>query len=427
LPTKEQKDMEGNAPVPKSNRKHKRSFLNNVLRKLGIGKKKSHRISRSGSIYKRDFNEAQVLSNPAGPSDETTHQKPSKNSKTKYKRAIQKRKKRERRKHLKLRWVQKWQDTLYYLNLRDQPFDPFGKREDSSESNKSNVMTIRQYVVYIFNSTVLFLIAYVIAYLTYQLTVIFVASFFGIDSVLYYYEVMFPIGNGSSLWTPYNIILITLSGPMVSLIMGLVYYKLFLPKDGFGPVARLFFLWLSFHSFNMFFGAYVAGVITDQGFGFVANWLFLGVIIKLTIALLSVFTLMVIGYFATKPLLETSNSSQRVSKNNRPYFILNQALIPWLIGGFILVLIKIPDKQPQHENIIVYDLIVLSTLVFTVLPTFFNNKAKADKLKIKAKRRIKFVWLFMLVAILLVLAYRLGLADGLYFYIRMAFRVAPYG
>jgi hypothetical protein len=209
--------------------------------------------------------------------------------------------------------------------------------------------------------------------------------------------------------------------------MGLVYYKLFLPKDGFGPVARLFFLWLSFHSFNMFFGAYVAGVITDQGFGYVANWLFLGVIIKLTIALLSVFTLMVIGYFATKPLLETSNSSQRVSKNNRPYFILNQALIPWLIGGFILVLIKIPDKQPQHENIIVYDLIVLSTLVFTVLPTFFNNKAKADKLKIKAKRRIKFVWLFMLVAILLVLAYRLGLADGLYFYIRMAFRVAPYG
>jgi hypothetical protein len=420
--------MEGNSSLPKSHRKHKRSFLKSLLRKVGIGRKKYHRASRSGSLYKRDIETSgELASNTANQSRETFHKKPSRKNKNKIKRSIKKRDRREKRKRLKLKWVQKWQNTLFYLNLREQPFDPFGKKEVSSQGSKSKVMTIRHFAVYVFNSTVLFLITYVIALLTYQFAVIFAASFFSIDSVLYYYEVFFPIGNSSPLWTPHNIIFITLSGPMVSLIMGLVYYKLLLPKDGFSPVARLFFLWLSFHSFNLFFGAYVAGVITDQGFGYVVNWLYLGVIIKFTVAIFSLFALMVIGFYATKPLLETSNSSHRVSKKNRPYFILNQALIPWFIGGLILVLIKIPDKHPQHENIIVYDLIVLSTLVFTVLPTFFNKKAKVDKLRIKAKKRIKFEWLFMLFAILLILAYRLGLADGLYFYIRMAFRVTPYG
>jgi len=339
---------------------------------------------------------------------------------------MRKRKRREKKKRIKAKWTKVWQDALYFLNLRSHPYGHHSKHSTNILADQQ-LMTLRQFAVYLFNSTVLFLITYIIAYITYQLSVIFISSMFEIDSVLYYYEVMFPIGNASALWTRFNILLITISGPLVSLIMGAVYYRFLLPKKNFGPVARLFFLWLSFHSFNMFFGAYLAGFITDQGFGYVINWLYLGFFVQLALAMLSLFAMMVIGYYATKPLLETSNSYQRISHRNRKYFILTQLLVPWVIGGLILILIKIPNKDPQHENIIVYDLIVIATLLFAIVPTFFNKKASPDTLRFKSKKRLKFVWLFMVVAILLILAYRLGLADGLYFYIRMAFRVAPYG
>jgi hypothetical protein len=200
-----------------------------------------------------------------------------------------------------------------------------------------------------------------------------------------------------------------------------------MPNEAYGPVTKLFFLWLAFHSFNMFFGAYVAGFITDQGFGYVVNWLYLRFAIRFALVMLSLLVMMIIGYFTTKTLLETSNSVQRINKHNKPYFILTQALIPWILGSAILVLIKIPDKDPQHENIIVYDLIILGTLLFAIVPTFFNRKARPDTLRFKSKKRMKFIWLYMLVAILLIVAYRIGLDDGLHFYIRMALRITPYG
>jgi len=393
---------------------------------LGFVKKYHRRKSKTGSTIQQELELQSSLETNEAESFEDSFQGSSPKSKAKYKKAISSRKNRKKRKLISAKWRKKWQNVLYFLNLRIQPYDPFSNDPATTRTGR-HLLRVRQYVVYIFNSTVIFLITYIIAYLTYQFTVIIVASFFGIDSVLYYYELMFPIGNFSSLWTAFNIILITISGPLVSLIMGMVYYRFFMPKEGFSPLAKLFFLWLSFHSFNMFFGAYVAGVITDQGFGYVVNWLYLRFIVKFAIAMISLFILMVIGYHATRSLLETANSLQRISRENRAYFILTQALVPWLIGSIILLLIKIPNKDPQHENIIVYDLIIITTLVFTIIPTFFNRKAKPDSLRFKSKKRMKFGWLYMLIAILLIVAYRLGLDNGLHFMIRIIFRVEPYG
>jgi len=420
------KDMGATSRKHKSKHKGKGSFFMRLFRTLGLAKKYHHRKSRVSVKIEEELEHQQPPISDEWGIKVPKHHKEFSKTKAKHKQAIRSRKKRKNRNRVKAEWKKKWQNALYFLNLRSQPFDPFRNKPESTRATRQ-LMRIRQFTVYIFNSTVLFLIAYIIAYLSYQLTVIFVASTFSIDSVLFYYEVFFPIGNQSSLWNHFNIIMITLSGPSVSLILGLVYYKFFMVKESVGPLAKLFFVWLAFHSFNMFFGAYVAGVITGQGFGYVANWLYLGYIVKFILAMVSLFILMLIGYHATKSLLETSNSLQRVSGENRNYFILTQTLVPWLIGGLILILIKIPNKDPQHENIIIYDLIILSTLAFAIVPAFFNRKARADSHRFKSKKPMKFGWLFMLIAILLIIAYRLGLDNGLHFIIRIMFRVAPYG
>jgi hypothetical protein len=221
--------------------------------------------------------------------------------------------------------------------------------------------------------------------------------------------------------------MITLSGPVVSLALGVVWYKLVLKKRDLSPMVKLFFVWLTFHSFNMFFGAFVAGVITNQGFGYVANWMFMGIVLKILFSMLALGALAYIGYRATGQFLATSNSVNRINKHNKDYFILAQGVIPWLVGSGILVLLKIPDKPPQHQNIIVYDLIIVGSFVFMVLATLIKRDAKpAVAVNSKRRDKTKLGWLYMLVAIGLIAFYRIALEPGLHFVIDLVFDVTFY-
>lgn len=314
---------------------------------------------------------------------------------------------------------------LYFLNLRPVPYDPF-LDHDSFTHEDTQIMRIQRYMVYAFNSIILYIIAYITAYLIYQLAVIFTASFFDIDSVLYYYEVMFPIGNASPKWNQWNIITITLAGPLVSLLGGILWYRVLMRKARH-PIMKLFYLWLSFHSFNMFFGGFVAGVITDQGFGYVANWLYMGIALKMLFSLIALGIMAYIGWRAARHVLATSNSPQRINRKNRPYFILNQTILPWLIGSAIMLWIKIPNKMPQHENIIVYDGIILGAMAFLSIAPLFNWKAKPFESKFSASRKkTGFVWAYLLAAIFLILLYRFGLERGLHFLIKIGFSISLY-
>lgn len=314
---------------------------------------------------------------------------------------------------------------LYFLNLRPVPYDPF-LEHDRFTHEDTRIMRIQRYMVYAFNSIILYIIAYITAYLIYQLAVIITAAFFDIDSVLYYYEVMFPIGNASPKWTQWNIITITLAGPLVSLLGGLFWYRVMMRRAGH-PIMRLFYLWLAFHSVNMFFGAFVAGVITDQGFGYVANWLYFGIPLKMLFSLIALGIQTYIGWRAARHVLATSNSPQRINRRNRPYFILNQTILPWLIGSLLMLWIKIPNRMPQHENIIVYDSIILGAMAFLAIAPMFNWRAKPFESKFSAQRKkTGFVWAYLLVAILLILLYRFGLERGLHFVIKINISVNLY-
>jgi hypothetical protein len=177
----------------------------------------------------------------------------------------------------------------------------------------------------------------------------------------------------------------------------------------------------------MFFGAFVAGVITNQGFGYVANWMFMGIVLKILFALLALGALTFIGYRITGQFLATSNSVSRINKHNKDYFILAQGLIPWFVGSGILVLLKIPDKPPQHQNIIVYDLIIMGSLVFMVLATFIKRDAKpAAAVNSKRRDKSKLSWLYILIAIFLIVFYRIALEPGLHFVINLIFDVSFY-
>lgn len=326
-------------------------------------------------------------------------------------------------KYLPYEWKMGWETFLFRIFLRSMPHDPW--LEDRNLGKEARSVFVLKELEFVFSSLLTFIFAGLTAWLIYQLSVIITASFFGISSVLYYYEVMFPVGNSSPLWTQHSIIMITLSGPLISLILGLVTFFYVVKKKKVRGLNRLFFMWLSFHLFNQFFGSFVAGVITDQGFGYVANWMFMGIILKFAFSVLALFVMAIAGYKVMPFLLTTAGKPDRLKMENRISFVITQAVLPCLIGTTFLLLLRLPNRTPQHQEIFLYDSITSGALLILLVGMFFNLNAKIASVNHRVSNyRVGFLWFIGLLG--LIIAFRLGLADGLFIVFRIVFHLSVF-
>jgi hypothetical protein len=175
---------------------------------------------------------------------------------------------------------------------------------------------------------------------------------------------------------------------------------------------------LSYHYLNFFLGAFVGGAITQQGFGYVIEWLFMPATVRFALAIIFLFGMGVIGYLNTVFFLESSNSIYWTQKYYKNWLILFGGIVPWAFGTIFLFIVKYPFVIPQHTNIVVYDSIMYITMVFFIAPMLVNFEAKPvfDQSVRKARgRRINF--LYLAIFVLVVLVFRLGLNDGFSYFV----------
>ena len=268
------------------------------------------------------------------------------------------------------------------------------------------------------NSILVFLITYILVYLFYWLTSMLVASFYGLDSILYFYDLKF--NDHSQLWNRFNILLVTGIPPFFCLFLGIFLYKVIFKLTRFVGLQKLFILWSAFHLINHFFGAFPSGIVTAEGFGYVAAWMYLNTAFKFLFSLVSLFILGVIGYYSAKHILETSDSLNRIKSGNRLPFMLYQMAIPWLVSTIILLLVRIP-----HNFDYPYETLMLFSMAFMVIPAFFNEKVKPELnlLRVKKKRFINVGYLTMMLVLMLFLRIMLGI--GLHFIIEINISISP--
>jgi hypothetical protein len=268
------------------------------------------------------------------------------------------------------------------------------------------------------NSLFVFLLTYVLVYLFYWLTSMLVASWYGLDSTLYFYDLKF--NDHSNVWNRFNILMVTGIPPFFCLFLGLFLYRVVFKMKRIVGLQKLVILWSSFHLFNHFFGAFPAGVVTDEGFGYVAAWLYMNTAFKFMFSIISLFVLAVIGYYSAQHILETSDSLHRIKQENRLAFILMQIALPWLIGTAIMLLIRAPKNFDYP-----YETLMLFSTVFLVIPPFFNDKVKPklNLLRVKKKRYINMGYFAMMLALLLFLRIMLGI--GLHFVIEIHISISP--
>ena len=296
--------------------------------------------------------------------------------------------------------------------------------EDSEqEAHKKHSIFSRHSPTYrnmtiILNSTVIYISTYIIVYLLYWLVVMLTASLYGLDSSLFFYDLKF--NDHSPLWTRFNILLVTGSGPFFCLALGLLFHRKIMKMRRYVGLKKLFILWITFHALNHFFGAFASGVITDEGFGYVAAWLYMNTAVKFLFSLVSLFLLGLIGFYSAEYILETSDSLTRIKPENRLPFILIQALFPAIIGTTLLLLLRIPKNFAYH-----YESLMLFSIFFIIIPPIFNKKVKPtlNMLKIKKKRSINVSYLAMMM--ILVAFFRIMLDIGLHFIIKIQVSISP--
>lgn len=286
---------------------------------------------------------------------------------------------------------------------------------------------LRHELVPLFNSLGWFILAYLTIYLLYQGFTILAAGVYNIDSVLYYYEVYFPIGNNSPLWSRLNIIFITFIGPFISLIAAIILLRGILPMKKPGLRSRLYFIWVAWFGIAHFFGAFVGGIITNLGFGYVANWLYMNVWFKILVSLIFLFIMAIIGYYSARFAHETIPPAHRVKRSRLLWAMASRFIAPVILGTLLLIAVRIPNKTPQHENIQVYDAVILCSMIFMAVPAFFNRKAKGRNFLNKTQwiKKQPGITTFIL-ALLLLTGFRLLLSQGLYFLIRLTFEMGIY-
>lgn len=328
-----------------------------------------------------------------------------KKRKKKFKNKIQKKRAKEFKKENRINYIRSFFPN--YKKQKAKVFEP--KNEELKTQDQKIQEQIKQqeksYFKYTINSLALYVIAYLIVYITYQLIVMIVASRWHLDSVLFYYDLAF--NDFSPLWTRFNIIVVTFSGPLLSLLIGILFLKVVANRPKVKGLIKLFTIWIALHGFNLFFGAFASGVSTDQGFGYVANWLYLNVFWQIFLSLLFLFILGAIGYYSTGKFLETSNSAYRIKKENRNRFLLYQVIFPWLIGGLVIYLVKVPNNMP-------YDVGNLLTMSIAVIPVMFNRRATPE-INFKEERKATHIhWVYIIVFLILIASFRIWLETGLH-------------
>jgi len=108
------------------------------------------------------------------------------------------------------------------------------------------------------------------------------------------------------------------------------------------------------------------------------------------------------------------------------FFLFSQTVFPWFVGTLLLILVKYPRITPQHENILVYDLIIIVSILFMIIPPFFNKEAAPKLVVEKERRQTRISKRNIFLALLALFIFRAGLAGGLHFILHFSINVSRY-
>ena len=176
---------------------------------------------------------------------------------------------------------------------------------------------------------------------------------------------------------------------------------------------KTFSLWATLHAINMFFGAYIVGVVTRTGFVYSSEWLFLSDVLdveEIVFLIVSIVVLVIAGSFSTKYFLQSANSSYIIEKKMRRMYMLAKVGFPWILGSALMFTVNL-GKAPTEM------LLLYATPLLFVIPVFTNFNSLRNELIRPARANSPFgiAWDYLIALVVLLAGLIILLKDGLSF------------
>ncbi len=198
----------------------------------------------------------------------------------------------------------------------------------------NKTLTKRNFWIIATNSTASYVLAFLFVFYINHFANIFTSGMFGYpvsfdwDIIFYHIE--------PYQWTHDSVKLIYSSGPLLILLTGLISLIGFYSLVEESARIKTFFLWLTLHAFNFFFGGLLIGNVFKKGIGHVFNWMYFTDTSKMLVALVGFFGLLATAYFMAKPVAISANSYfQKLEEKNFPFFFTAQIIVPFVAGTLI--------------------------------------------------------------------------------------------
>jgi hypothetical protein len=272
---------------------------------------------------------------------------------------------------------------------------------------RDNAPKRKRFAIIFFNSTVLYLLAYLALFLLSQAVTVISAKFFDYPTIVHYYEIYFNISPEA--WYHDSVKTIFSAGPLVNFVIGITFIIIYSNiRDLTGPF-KLFFLWGFLHAVNMLFGALLVGTLFETGVGHVISWMYIMDTGKVLYSIISIFLLIIAGLLATKQFLISGNTYyNEINNSNRASFMISQVLLPYLLGNAFLIILR----QPRF---IFYDSFIGLALIICILPVLATARSYNELYFEEGELKPKIAWRPVLVLIAVILFFRGVLEIGIRF------------
>ncbi len=222
-------------------------------------------------------------------------------------------------------------------------------------------LTKKNFWIIATNSTASYVLAFLFVFYINHFANIFSSGMFGYDLSFDWDIIFYHIEPYE--WTHDSVQLIYSAGPLLIFLVGLISLIAFYSLIEEPARIKTFFMWLTLHAFNFFFGGLLIGNVFKNGIGHVFNWMYFTDTAKMLVAMIGFFGLLATAYFMAKPVAISANSYfNKLGEKNFPYFFTAQIIVPFVFGTLLYMAYFMPRIMFQEK----YSWISLGVLLIII-------------------------------------------------------------
>ncbi|MBW6490960.1 MAG: hypothetical protein K0B15_07165 [Lentimicrobium sp.] len=255
------------------------------------------------------------------------------------------------------------------------------------------------------NSTAYYLLSYLFVFIFHQVATIIAAGFFEFHVEVDYSRIIFMISRYE--WDFDSVKIIFSAGPVAVLILSIVMIVFAYRYNEYVGSLKLFFLWGFVHCISIVLGSAYAGALLGEGFGHVLLWMYMADTAKLIISLISLFLLAATGYSVARMFLLSANIYYKLlSVENRLSFVIAQVILPFILGSFCILALRLPLN--------LYEIIRILTPLIVVLMVLLSSFGYSVFYFDENPRTIKINGSLVAIALIVYSLYRIALLSPIY-------------